>query len=1473
MTWKELLVGVPLAILGAALLLVTGVGMTLARTDWGRAQVRQYVLRQLNAEIAGRVEIDGILPGDLLRRVGLAGLRIYEPGGTQFASADTLIIDYRWWDFLFGNVVIPKVILVGPRVELTLSRAGSWNAMEIFRRNGEAPAVSEVQASDPPSTRSISLREVLIRAGDVEVRLPYEEGGGTDGAETRWHIESGADGLQRVVRLESFNATLPLARVQAPPEPGRLLQIVQLNGLVTTMGDPIEVEQLRADLQIRGDTLSFDVWEGVLPGTHLFGQGWVKLGGELGYDISLRGNPVDTRDLRWLDPRLPEGTARLDFRIRSSESGLALEAQNARWESPDARLSGQAAITLTDAAGRIQFDSVNLQVERLSTGAIESLMGSELPLAGDLSGRAELAGRLRALSVDADLRFRPEGIAESSRVKTRGVIELQRDSLGARALEVTLDTLRLDDLRAFLPELAVRGRVNGTARLDGLLSERLAIQFDLEQHDRTLEPTRLRGGGTIALPKGGEASIDVTVEIDALSLATVATYYPTIPFRGDFRGRMRAVGSLSDLGLEGRLAGLGDSLRFRGRMSLAGETPSYQGELWGTRVRLAEFRAGFPQSDLDFHAEFEGHGAAAGDLQLNGRVDLFASFIGGIRFDSAYAIFDVAEYRVRVDTAVVVAEFGRASAGGALALKEGMSDSLAVYVEADSLSIFNHWLNPERLPLGPLRASEDGPGATEAEVDILQGSATLRGWLVGRVGKFTVRAGGTGSRLTYGDWSVDSLSLRELQLSGLPGEFGARGAALLTGVEMGGAYLTEASLVGALEDTLASFEVDLTARDASAGGRVWLTWAGGTRTFGIETLAVRMGSSTWQLEEAARLRLEESGALAISGLKLTSGGRVFELEGSVGESGPVSLKVNLTRLDLAKAAGFWPDTLGLSGVLSLQAELSGRVRNPIVQGSFEVVRGRVLGVGFSRFTGSMGYEDGQLSLDVTAQRRRVPIFRLHGTFPIELRLPRFGVELPDRPIRMALEGDSIPLALVSALTDQVANPRGFASASILVRGSPSDVSLVGQAEIRDGRFRTVSSGIHYQNLSGRLEFRGDQVELQGVSFNGRAGGRGTLSGTIGLESLRNPTFDLELVARELPAYNQLDARLVVSGNVRLSGPYDQARMQGRLTVVSGVVYIDEFTRRSEIVDPFEDGLVLIDAPFSLDSDRWGPTGNVFLENLTIALNIALEHDTWLRSAEANVEIAGTLSLQMNRAEELLRLDGTLRAVRGDYRFLSKRFEVIEGSIEFVGTGFDPNLRIVSRYTAQTQKRPLEIRLVVEGTLKRPTLRLESDAQPPIPESDLLSYLLFGRPSYELTRSGTEESSLLGDVASGVPQAFFGYALGSLLVEGTGIAYVDVSQAPLPGAEDELDRGDAQGLTATQVEVGWYLAPTVFVSVAQHLVGAVHPTVRVEWRLDERLTLLGVTEPRFGQTASLFSESSGTDLEQSVGLFLFYGWSY
>ncbi len=133
----------------------------------------------------------------------------------------------------------------------------------------------------------------------------------------------------------------------------------------------------------------------------------------------------------------------------------------------------------------------------------------------------------------------------------------------------------------------------------------------------------------------------------------------------------------------------------------------------------------------------------------------------------------------------------------------------------------------------------------------------------------------------------------------------------------------------------------------------------------------------------------------------------------------------------------------------------------------------------------------------------------------------------------------------------------------------------------------------------------------------------------------------------------------------------------------------------------------------------------------------------------SVELAGDLSVTYQRGAgevrpdrvvasagrgEELRLSGVLNAVRGSYQLriadvYARRFTVRDGTVEFVGTPrLDPNLNLTGQYRVRTANgNPLDILVRVTGTLREPRVRLTSDFEPPISESELVSYLIFGRP--------------------------------------------------------------------------------------------------------------------------------------------------
>ncbi len=1471
MTWKELLIGIPLALIGAFLLLATGAGMMFTRTSWGREQVRSYALEKLNGAIQGRVEIDEVLEGDLLRMVRMAGVRAYEPDGREFLRADTLSVHYRWADFLIGNVTLDKVTIVGPVVQFRIEPEVGWNFLRVFAGRGGGSQSDE----EPGRSRRVVLREVTIRSGDVSLRTAWEPDPGFDPDSVRWHLEETDAGWERVIRLERLNATFPNTRVAGPSDLGRLFQITTFSSRATIIGEPVEIEQLRADIEVVHDTLSFQVWQAELPDSHIFGQGWVTLRSRPDYEFTLRGNPVTTEDLVWLIPQLPPGVAHLDFHFLSYLDQVVLEAQNARWESPEARATGDFAMTLRPGSDGLRFNDVDLQVDRVETSLIESLTAWESPVTAVLSGDVTLNGSLSALRINGDVLIEPGGAeTPASHIVAAGLVHASSDSLGARNLEVELDRLQLDLVRAFVPGLAVLGEVSGTVGLNGRLAEGLSVDLDIEHRDRDLVPTRLSDGGTITKRSGTPLRLDVDLSVDPISLTTLSEYFPVIPLRGTFGGRVVARGPLDDLQLGAHLTGVGDSLRVDGRLLLADDRPRYEGRVEGWRMRLPEFRRGVPASDIDFLVRFQGEGASFADMEGQGEAHLFASFVGGVRFDSASAALRVTEGRLVVDTSVASGEFGELRASGALSLLEQASDSLRFELDADSLGALNAWFFTDIEALAaPGRLTPTGATAAGADPSNVEGRARVQGWLVRDAGRLVLRGAASGDSLTYGGFSADSFRIEQFDVGSDDSRLRARGDLVAFGATFTGLRVDELRLAGEHAGARTHVEFVLAKERASLTGNLWSDWEPEKRWLGFSSLTARLGGSVWELRDPIMFRYEAGERFAIGDLELRSSSGQVVLDGFVSDSGPIALRARMTGLQLADVAALWQDTTAIKGLVEFEAELTGSVRSPTLQGRYEVVDGRVLNVDFSRLGGTFGYDGRDLAVDASMWQGDAEMASLRGTLPLDLSLPGFSVDLAERSLDLTLDGDSVPLVLARIVTEQITDVGGYGRGSVVFGGTPDDLRLSGSAELAEGRFRVIRSGIRYAGLSGRLVFEGKAVRLNEVVFTSVEGGRGIASGTVTFTTLTNPEFDLTVNAQTLPVYDRLDARGVVSGVVRLEGVYEAPILTGNLSVVSGVLYVEEIGRQREIVDPFASERSLLAETFGLGSGE-RPSENLFMENLNMDLGLNVVQDTWLRSADMNIEIAGDLTVQMRPGQEEWRIDGTLAAVRGDYRLFNKRFEVVEGTIDYVGTGMNPGLRIVSLYTVRTEKQQIVIRLLIGGTLEEMTLSLESDHRPPIPESDLLSYLLFGRPTYELTRTGAERS-LINDVTSGVPQAFVGYALSSLLVGEAGIAYVDVSRVtPSNTEEGEYRSGVGPALAATQVEVGWYLAPTVFISVAQHLVGAVRPTVRLDWRLDDNLTLRGITEPRFGREGVLFYGGPGSsDLEQSIGVFLFYGWSY
>jgi len=255
--------------------------------------------------------------------------------------------------------------------------------------------------------------------------------------------------------------------------------------------------------------------------------------------------------------------------------------------------------------------------------------------------------------------------------------------------------------------------------------------------------------------------------------------------------------------------------------------------------------------------------------------------------------------------------------------------------------------------------------------------------------------------------------------------------------------------------------------------------------------------------------------------------------------------------------------------------------------------------------------------------------------------------------------------------------------------------------------------------------------------------------------------------------------------------------------------------------------------------------------MRIELTVGARRNTWVRNREANIEIYTEEPLFVRAEAQSLALTGVVTTDRGEYSFLSKRFQIKRGSAMFIGTPeINPTLQITGEYQVATASRgAVNIEVLIGGTLRRPRLSLQSDAQPPKTQSELLSLLAFGQSTTSLLASGSSSiagsaatADLFGVGAQVAVRRLAGVALGVAVDQvemhvgrAFGTDVFDITPADVPSGNFVGDL-----LLTTKFEAGKYVNPRTFVSVQYQ---AKLPGVAIQHRSSDGWLFSASMEPR------------------------------
>jgi autotransporter translocation and assembly factor TamB len=529
-------------------------------------------------------------------------------------------------------------------------------------------------------------------------------------------------------------------------------------------------------------------------------------------------------------------------------------------------------------------------------------------------------------------------------------------------------------------------------------------------------------------------------------------------------------------------------------------------------------------------------------------------------------------------------------------------------------------------------------------------------------------------------------------------------------------------------------------------------------------------------------------------------------------------------------------------------------------------------VDLTRLEGDVDYASRSAEVRMEAWRDDVPVLRVEGDVPIDLSLVGVEDRTPDdRDMDLRAEADSLPAAFILALLQDLEDVEGTISGEVGLRGSVEAPVAEGTIRLHGGAWTVGAIGVRQEGVEATLEVGAD--DRVRVTATGRAGGTVAVEGTVTLATLTDPELDLAIRMAEFAAVDRRDVEGTVSGEVQLTGSFMQPVIAGDLRVDEGVIHLEEFQRAAGVVDLSDPRFfAYVDTALFSGRPLLAETRNPFMDNLRVNVAMAVERNTWLRSAELNVEMGGQLIVVYDRPAQDLVLIGQLQAVRGQYTFLGRTFEVRSGTVEFIGTpGINPNLDIQAVASIRGRENPFDITANLSGTLVDPRVSLTTD-EGAVPESDLVSYLIFGRPSTEVNAlfAGSDGGDALFGQGISLASSALATSLGAI-AQGWGfVDYLAITQA---------SSGFSDLAAGTQIEAGQYFARDYFAALTIRpwsgtaAAGGLLGGFRLEWQANSEYHVELFAEDRFLRGGGFGFQELGLRSQVIYGLQLVREWGY
>lgn len=323
------------------------------------------------------------------------------------------------------------------------------------------------------------------------------------------------------------------------------------------------------------------------------------------------------------------------------------------------------------------------------------------------------------------------------------------------------------------------------------------------------------------------------------------------------------------------------------------------------------------------------------------------------------------------------------------------------------------------------------------------------------------------------------------------------------------------------------------------------------------------------------------------------------------------------------------------------------------------------------------------------------------------------------PISAHIKADGDIAPLLQLLVIETSSLSGKTSVALDITGTFKDPHVAGDIIVTNGAFESINTGAVFHHLNAHLQAH-DKIlvlnEFKALDLNdGVIQGNGVLD----LKREEGFPFSLNLQLSKIRILNLDFVKAIASGEVVVTGNSHSGKITGQLVTDSVQATIPE--QASALAHSLDVKYInlpkgVVSPVFTTSRPRWPLEFDVQID---VQKNATIKAKNLSSFWHGGVKVSGM--------SHLPQLFGDFKIIKGEYQYNGQTFDIKEGTISFAG---EPDKKTTLYVIASKDLGKIVAEVILKGPVKDPLIAFRSN--PPMSQREILSWILFGRGSTDIT---------------------------------------------------------------------------------------------------------------------------------------------